>query len=246
LIVKIIILAAGEGSRLRPLTDNMPKCMVAYNGRPIIEHQLDVIHSLGIKNISIVRGYCPLTINYPDVTYYQNSDFNKTNMVYTLFCAERELEGDDIIISYGDIIYHKSVLSAVMREQASFSVAVDKAFLKLWQQRMENPLDDLETLKYNKKNDIIELGKKAAALDEIQGQYIGLIKIRRQVLEQVKRFYHDLPKDRLYDGKDYNNMYMTSFIQAVIDNLMPVKAVFIHGGWLEIDSPGDLELQPVG
>ena len=58
--MKVVILAAGQGTRLRPLTDSCPKCMVEVNGRSIIERQLDTMRSCGIKecDITVVAGYC--------------------------------------------------------------------------------------------------------------------------------------------------------------------------------------------
>ena len=97
---------------------------------------------------------------------------------------------------------------------------------------MDNPLEDAETLKI-KDNSIIEIGNKANSLNEIEGQYIGLIKISKRVLKQVKDFYYSLERD--------NNMYMTTFIQLIIDNLLTVSPVYIQGGWLEIDTLDDLQ-----
>ena len=106
---------------------------------------------------------------------------------------------------------------------------------------MSNPLSDAETLKLNENNEIIELGKKPNSYDEIEAQYIGLIKIKKEVLFKVKDFYYSLDKTAFYDGKDFENMYMTTFIQLIIEELMPVKAVRIDGGWVEIDSLSDLK-----
>jgi choline kinase len=57
--------------------------------------------------------------------------------------------------------------------------------------------------------------------------------------------YHNLPKDQIYDGKNYDNMYMTTFIQILISNKFQVTPVFINGGWVEIDSPSDLDVDAV-
>ena len=56
--MKVIILAAGQGTRLRPLTDGRPKCMVEVNGRSIIERQLDIMYSCGVKEEEIGRASC--------------------------------------------------------------------------------------------------------------------------------------------------------------------------------------------
>jgi len=55
--MKMIILAAGQGTRLRPITNNIPKCMVEYNSKPIIDYILDVSKECDIKNIALVNGY---------------------------------------------------------------------------------------------------------------------------------------------------------------------------------------------
>jgi len=67
------------------------------------------------------------------------------------------------------------------------------------------------------------------------------VKISRDSVLKIVEFYDGLDKFAKYDGKDFDNMYMTSFIQLLIDNkVVPVFAVYINGGWTEIDTPSDL------
>ena len=110
---------------------------------------------------------------------------------------------------------------------------------------MENPLDDAETMKLHQDLSITELGKRADSYDDIEGQYIGLIKISRRAISSVKNYYHSLDNNALYDGQSFDNMYMTSFLQLIINNLMPINAVLIEGGWLEVDSKDDLKCEIV-
>jgi len=241
--MKIIILAAGQGTRLRPLTNDKPKCMVNYNGKPIIDYILDAAEICDIKDISIVDGYKKDVLeeylkgrNY---TFFTNHSFDKTNMVSTLFNA-KEFMDDDIIISYADIIYKSEILEKLKASKAKFSVVVDKDWKDLWSLRMGNPLDDAETLKIQDGN-IVELGKKPDNYSDIEGQYIGLIKISKTAILEFINFYESLDESKVYDGKNYNNMYMTSLIQMVIDDLMNVRPVFINGGWIEIDSIEDMD-----
>ena len=67
----MIILAAGQGSRLRPLTDDRPKCLVEIHGKPLLEWQLEVARSEGVEKISVVRGYKEEAINWYFQTKYQ-------------------------------------------------------------------------------------------------------------------------------------------------------------------------------
>ncbi|MCP4605095.1 MAG: phosphocholine cytidylyltransferase family protein [Proteobacteria bacterium] len=237
--MKAVLLAAGQGTRLLPLTNDRPKCMVEYRGRPIIDHILDTLSVCSVEDIVLIKGYLADVLDRPCTKSIINTRFASTNMVHTLFCAEEELT-DSCIISYTDIIYGPSILKALLDCPDDISLTVDKDWKKLWEARMEDPLRDAETLRLTDDGYIIELGKKPKSYDDIEGQYMGLIKLTAKGCEQVRCHYHSLDRDAEYDGKDFDNMYMTSFIQSMIDSGIPVKAVPISGGWLEIDSLEDL------
>ncbi len=245
--MKMIILAAGQGTRLRPLTNDKPKCMVKYQGKPIIDYILDVAKECKVKKIALVNGYKKEVLEEylsdKKLNFYTNKEFDSKNMVSTLFCA-KDFMDDDIIISYADIVYKKEVLEKLIKSKEDFSVVVDRKWRELWSQRMENPLEDAETLKIQNGN-IVELGKKPKNYDEIEGQYIGLVKISKNILSKVIDFYENLDKNKMYDGKDFNNMYMTSFIQMMIAELCDVKPVFIDGGWVEVDCVEDMGVKIV-
>ena len=242
--MKLIILAAGQGVRLRPYTDHQPKCMVPFQEKPIIDRILETAQQCGIENVAVVTGYqkskLETHLSNRNIQFFHNPDFDKTNMVTSLFCAQEAMT-DDIIISYSDIVYTQPVLNALLEAKGKISVVVDKDWRRLWEIRMENPLLDAETLKLDADGNIIELGKKPTCYDEIEGQYVGLIKIAKSSLPEICQFYQGLDQEKSYDGKDFDNMYMTTFLQNIIDSLAPIKAVMIHGGWLEVDTTDDLE-----
>jgi choline kinase len=242
-----ISLAAGQGARLRPLTNDRPKCMVEYRGLPLIGHVVHALHDNGVSDIVVVRGYRPEALVCPGARFVDNPRYLETNMVHSLFCAlyheEVELSGD-VIVSYSDIVYAPSVIRRLLAARDDFSVVIDKDWQSLWQERMPDPLADAETLQLDPEGYILSLGKKAASYAEIEGQYIGLFKLSAAAVHAVKRLYGELDRSRLYDGKTFDNMYMTSFIQAVIDRgTLPVRAVPISGQWLEVDAPSDLNIQ---
>ena len=239
--MRVIILAAGQGTRLRPLTDNKPKCMVELYNKPLIKYQLDLFEKFNTKDINVITGYLEEKIDFDGVRKFYNSKFDSTNMVSTLFCASELFDGeDDILISYGDIVYNDNVFNAIHESNEQINVVVDKNWREYWEARMDDPLRDVETLKIDENGSIKELGKKPNSYKDIEGQYIGLIKIRKDVVKQVKDYYQNLDKNILYDGKNYNNMYMTSFLQMISDNIIPLTPVFITSGWIEVDEPSDL------
>jgi choline kinase len=242
--MKMIILAAGQGTRLKPYTNNVPKCMVKFKQKPIIDYILETAKNCKIDKIAIIGGYkIEILKNYlkdKNISFFNNKNFETTNMVHSLFCSKKFMD-DDLIISYSDIIYKKSVLKKLISSDYDFSVVIDKEWRKLWELRMENPLEDAETLKIFD-NNIIEIGKKPKTYYDIQGQYIGLFKISKKIVNQIIKYYFSLDTNSYYDEKNFDNMYMTSFIQLVLDNLLKVKPIFIEGGWIEIDSINDLKI----
>lgn len=241
--LKAIILAAGEGNRLRPYTADRPKCMVELGGRSLLEHQVGVLRSQGIKDITIVTGYLSEKITALGYKTVHNPEFNQSNMVFSLMCAKEEMDGtSDILVAYSDILYEPQIIRSLVHSHASISTTVDLNWMQLWQARNEEPLLDAETLQMDGDHFLLELGKKPESMEEIEAQYMGLIGIKSFIAPEIVESYQQLDSRGIYDGKDKKNMYMTSFLQHFIDQAHPIMAVPIRGGWLEVDTKEDLEL----
>ncbi len=239
--MRVLILAAGQGTRLRPHTNDKPKCMVELCGKSLVDYQLDAFKKAGISDITVIAGYQEDKLVRDGIKKILNPVYASTNMVSTLMCAKNLFDGTtDVLITYGDIVYEQRILEAVLECKGDVCLTIDKEWKRLWSLRMDNPLDDAETLKLE--GDMIkELGKKPSSYDEIQGQYMGLIKISADKAKELIQVWESMDRKALYDGKDFDNMYLTSFIQHLIDIGWPVKAVPVENGWLEIDTVEDLE-----
>lgn len=253
--MKVIILAAGQGTRLRPLTDHCPKCMVNVNGKSIIERQLDVMYSCGIKeeDITIITGYCSnvLQDKFRDtgINFIFNTEFETTNMVYSLMCA-RQVMGreEDILVSYGDIIYSHEVLQKLLDSKENISVIVDDGWYGYWSERFGNPLDDAETLMFDNEDYLTEIGQETESLEKVQSQYIGLMRFRGEGLKAVLGFAGDIKDGRRINGslaktgRSYEKMYMTDLLQGMVEEGYKLRAVHINRGWYEIDDCEDLKV----
>lgn len=253
--MKVIILAAGQGTRLRPLTDDRPKCMVEVNGKSMIERQLDVMRGCGIKDedITIVAGYRSDVLIKKflntDIRVIKNEQFETTNMVCSLMCAGNQMKAEeDIIVSYGDIIYDETVFRKILSAQDTMSVIVDDGWYEYWSERCENPLDDAETLMYDDDHYLTEIGQKTTELDKVQSQYIGLMRFRGDGWKAVLQLSAEAER-RSAQGealwrtdRTYAKMYMTDLLQGLIDEGQKLRAVHIHRGWFEIDDCDDLKV----
>ena len=236
--VRIFVLCAGEGKRLRPYTERQPKCCIPYRGKPLLSYQLETFQALQLNDIVLIGGYChsALPKTYPLVV---NDVYASTNMLYSLFCARSFMdEGPDWVVSYGDIIYHPSVLQALLAANDPVSVVTDLDWRHYWSQRMEQPLTDAETFRWDPQTRrIFELGKRPQTLADIQGQYIGLIKISASATGTIKQLY-----DQFSACPHARTAYMTDFLQFLIDEQVPVYGVPIHNHWAEFDRVNDLQV----
>ena len=85
--MRALILAAGQGKRLGKASKNRPKCLVELFGKTIISNQLEVLNSNNIEEINIVTGYKSNLLDNLNLNVYHNKDFEKTNMVFSMFQA---------------------------------------------------------------------------------------------------------------------------------------------------------------
>ena len=239
-ITKAIILAAGEGTRLRPFTLDRPKCLVEIDGKSLLDRQLAILAAEGVADVTIIGGYKADMLKRDGITMHINPRYFETNMVWTLFCAEAELEAG-ALICYGDIVYSRKALQALLSAPGDIAVTIDLEWEAYWRARNEDPLDDAETLKLAADGRIIEIGQKPKSLLEIEGQYMGLIKLSPAGARQLKQVFHDAKLQGVLRGKPLEKSYMTDLLQAMIDLGYRLNSVPVHGGWVEVDTVSDLE-----
>src|SRR2546425_5771510 len=179
--LRALILAAGRGSRLESATQNRPKCLVALAGGMLLDWQLDALRAAAVTNVAVVRGYCADEIDRPGLVYFDNPDWAGSNMVFSLRCAREWLGLSTCVVSYGDIVYHPEVVSALLRSPADIAIAYDRLWRSLWEERFDQPEDDAESLRV-KNGLLVEIGQKGKLMDSIGGQDIWLFKLTRKGL----------------------------------------------------------------
>ncbi|MBU6956866.1 phosphocholine cytidylyltransferase family protein [Pseudomonas sp. CVAP len=235
--MKAIILAAGRGSRMKSLTDERPKCMVELRGKTLLEWQLVALRAAGVSEIAIVTGYKRELLADQGLIEFHNSRWAQTNMVSSLACAEAWLQAEPCIVSYSDIFYSPAAVQSLMTCKASLAVTYDPNWLELWTQRFGNPLLDAETFRLTPANTLAEIGNKPESADDIQGQYMGLLRFTPEGWAEVVRLRSALTPEQC------DKVHMTNTLQQVIDaGRVPIHAIPYTGEWGEVDSSEDLSL----
>jgi choline kinase len=241
---KAIIIAAGMGSRLKPLTDEVPKCMLYFKGKTLLEHQLEVFKAYNIENIVVIKGYKQEKINYPGLTYYLNDNYKDNNILNSLFYAEGEIEGE-VIISYSDILFEKKVLEKLLASDADIAIIVDMDWKENYKGRKYHPEEEAEKVILDANNNVLEIGKILLERLAVCGEFIGLMKLSprgseifREHFRKVKTLYWGKPFQR---AATFEKAYLTDMLQYMVEQHITVRGVIIRKGWIEIDTVEDFQ-----
>ena len=128
-----IILAAGMATRLRPLTNDRPKCLLQVGSRCLLQRLVDGIKSAGLTEVVVVTGYRAEMIrdfineHYPELTvhFIHNTDYQTTNNIFSLWLTREYIEGQDAILMDSDILMDPLLLERMLQQKVS-SLALNR------------------------------------------------------------------------------------------------------------------------
>lgn len=188
--MKAVILAAGIGSRLRPITDEKPKTLVNVNNKPMLGYILDALSWVYIKEVVICVGYKASHIinycksKYPQFKFYfiENKEYDTTNNMYSLYLAKKQLD-DDIVLMNADLIFDKDIVKGLLKSKGS-RVAVDKGIY----------IEESMKITVNNSGIISGISKKINK-EDAYGSSIDVYKIEKDsldvVVDEMKRIIED-------------------------------------------------------
>ena len=222
---KVIILAAGMGSRLKPLTSLKPKCMVKVNGIPIIEYQIKAYLNAGIleEHINIVTGYKEDIIRiylkkyYPRINIITNKDYTTTNNMFSLYLALSMIGNNSIILSNGDCVYDDRIILEFLQYDSINSIASDKN--NFAEESMKIIVDNNKITHISK--DITRKDAYGNSIDlyKIDISSIKMLnKIINNILNKDKTLWAELALDELFKSVEFNPYNIKSRNWMEIDN----------------------------
>lgn len=250
--MKAIIIAAGPCVRLRPLTDDMPKCMLKINGKPIIQNMLELFRNNGINDISTIRGYKKEKINFQSITYFENTNFMNNNILHSLMYARPKMEeaiknGEDVIITYSDIWYSDSVVKELLAYQDDIVAIVDIDWQDYYEGRTDHPIEEAENVIIDDDKTMLKIGKHIFTHNtpkEMQGEFIGLWKFSAKGTERFLNYFDRINArlnrtDSFQNAKEWQKAYITDILQEMIDNGEQIHCALIRKNWKEFDTVQD-------
>jgi choline kinase len=236
-VTRAIILAAGRGSRMGHLTDDRPKCLIELDGSPLIERQIAALRRAGVDQIGVVRGYRAETVDFPGLFYFANERWSETNMVMSLSTAAPWLRSGPVIVSYADIFYSNELVRGLMDAPGALVISYDRTWRRLWSRRFAEPLADAETFRVDAGGRLRAIGGNTTRIEEIEGQYMGLLKFTPTAWSFVEAFLSTL-EPAVRDRLD-----MTGLLRGLLGgNQIAINTFGTNGQWGEIDNPEDVAL----
>lgn len=227
--MKAVILAAGLGSRLRPITNEVPKCMVSVNGIRIIDKQIDNLVKYGVKDIYVVSGYkhevldAHLKEHYPFVQIVANPRYDQTNNMYSLFLTSDYVKDQEFMLMNSDVYFDASIIQGMLEKTDCSKIACDRS--QFLEESMKITVDD--------KNVINHISKKITE-DE---HYAVSIDVYRISSADSKELFAEI-EDTITNRKDEN-----SWTEVALDKIFHktnFTPYIIDGRWFEIDNHEDL------
>jgi L-glutamine-phosphate cytidylyltransferase len=230
--MRAVILAAGQGTRIRSVHGERPKCLIEVDNATILDHQLDALYKTGITDVAIVVGYEKAQImNHvmsrklsatQRIHFIENPAFAITNNIYSLWLALEWLRGDHFIVLNADVIFDADILEVATRAKAPISMIVDP----LWRD---------ETMKVIIQGGRVMQMSKKISRDQFSGTYIGITLFSKAI--QLRFF----DKISMLISAGRVNEFFNVAVQDLVEEGVHVGFTSTDGlVWAEIDDPTDL------
>jgi L-glutamine-phosphate cytidylyltransferase len=221
----VITLAAGKGSRLGEASRGLPKCMAILGGRSLLDWQRVAFEELDLRNrLLVVRADASPALNRDESVIIVSGDGGPMD---SLFAVKPEHHFSQIIVCYGDIVFHPQIVRTLLKAQGEICVIADRDWHALWSMRFDSVLDDAERFRADGA-EIIEIGGRAEDCAQIEAQFIGMMKLSASGFETLRSMH------RIGDDS-------TSLLARAIANGIAVTAIHIDGQWCEVDTERDLD-----
>jgi len=220
-----VILAAGAGTRLRPRTEKIPKCLLAVGGHALLDYQLGALAASGLRDILVVTGFGAEQILArfgSRIRTVHNPDFTSTNNLHSLWTARAQFAGRDFLCLHADVLFHPSMLPPLLASKADAAMLLDPALVE---ETMKARLDA---------GRVVEIGKSIPP-DHQGGTFLGLARFAPAASAALPDVLDSLVADPAH-----RNDYFVACIPALAARGLRVEPVWTNGlPWIEIDFEGD-------
>lgn len=227
--MKVLIMAAGVGSRISRHLQGQPKCCVDIDGKPLIRHTFELLKKKGVTDIAIVTGYQERYIHQAlegfSYSRYFNPFFRVANSVSSVWFARDFLTPiDDLMIMNGDVFMEEKILDILLEDKRSPMMLSDST-------RIEDA-----DYRFNWEGELLKRYGKQLTNEETTGEYVGIGRINKEDITVFKQNTIDA-----VSNEDYN-CWWEDIIYRTVDEGQNVYVNDVAGVfWAEVDYIEDYE-----
>jgi choline kinase len=240
--MKAIIIGAGRGRRLMPLTEDTPKCFAEIGGKRILDWALEAFAAAGLREVVFIGGYQieKVRAEYEHLTFCHNAEWEQNNILASLFYAEEHF-ADGFVCSYADILYRPRVAQKLMTSPHDITLVVDTDWRNRYRLRTQHPEDDAEKVLAD--GERLRRVSRDVTAEQAHGEYIGVARFTPRGAETLRE--HHRRALREFDGRPFQGApsvqkaYFIHIIQEMIEQGVPVHKVDTHGDYMEVDTTED-------
>lgn len=227
--MQAVILAAGTASRLRPLTEHCPKCLLQIGGKTLLERTIEAITGSGINEITVVTGYLKdmivtfLNERYPNLTFHfiHNEDYASTNNIFSLWLARTQVEGKGFLLMDSDI-YCDPLLVRTIAQQQETALALNRH--ELGEEEIKViPDADMHVVEISKTCSISDAIGESVGVERMTADYsAALYKELRLMCEEeglVNVFYERAFERLIPQGHTFKIIDTTDFFSMELDTV---------------------------
>lgn len=241
--MKVIIIAAGDSSRLKDLAEEKPKGLLEINGKTILARQIELFKKKNIHDITIITGPHKY-FGISNLSYINDKNYGSHDVLGSLMAAKDKINGK-VITSYSDIIFEEKILNQLLQFDGDVGIPIDLNWEKSYEGRTQHPKSEADNVLLKGKK-ILQIKKNITAKneDELIGEFLGPIVFSKNGSKIFVETYKKLEKSHkgtFHDALSLEKGYLTDMIQELIENEVVVTPIFISGKWYEIDTQQDLE-----
>ena len=234
-----------------PLTQDRPKCLLPIGGRPLLEHTVKNLRSLGCEDIFVVTGYRGDLIDLPGIRRIENREYLSNNILHSLMHA-REVMTGPMVVTYSDIWVEPWIYSRLMDTPGDIVIAADTDWQSYYDGRTDHPISQAENVLVDGDGRMTQIGKHLNPGDSQEGSLSEFLGLWRMSAAGTKQFCSkflalDLqldPQDPFQRAVAWSQAYVTDLFQELADNGSDISCAFVERGWAELDTRQDVQRLP--
>ena len=244
--MNVILIGAGRGARLMPLTEDEPKSLTTVAGKRVLDWTLEAFRRNDLDRFVFIGGYLIdlVKASYPEFRVVENRDWANNNILFSLLHA-RDYMTDGFYATYTDTLFRPSAVAALRRSPHDITLVMDTVWRQRYRFRSQHPETDAEKMIAN--GGLVQQISRAISPEAATGEFTGVMRATPRGASQIVDFYDELyarfgRDGTFHDDKPFRMAYLIRQLELMIQAGIEIHCVAVPGEYHEIDTIEDYHL----